>query len=136
MVVKYFSWIKEHIGKAEDVIDLPADITTIKDLITYLENLNDDYRLAFEKKNLIKSDIDSIETSAQIKIFNNGLLPLDQSILSSRFLCLADALNGPRKKNMPNELIAKSPKKKVLKSTIYFLILPRVLAFLSRAKSK
>ena len=88
------------------------------------------------KKNLIKSDIDSIETSAQIKIFNNGLLPLDQSILSSRFLCLADALSGPRKKNMPNELIAKSPKKIVLKSTIYFLILPRVLAFLSRAKSK
>ena len=88
------------------------------------------------KKNLIKSDIDSIETSAQIKIFNNGLLPLDQSILSSRFLCLTDALNGPRKKNMPNELIAKSPKKIVLKSTIYFLILPRVLAFLSRAKSK
>ena len=72
----------------------------------------------------------------RIKILNNELLPLDQSILSSRFLCLADALNGPRKKNMPNELIAKSPKKIVLKSTIYFLILPRALAFLSKAKSK
>ena len=54
MVVKYFSWIKEHIGKAEEVIDLPADITTIKELISYLENLNDDYRLAFEKY-LLKS---------------------------------------------------------------------------------
>ena len=92
--------------------------------------------MKLKKKNLIKSDIESIETSAQIKILNNELLPLDQSILSSRFLCLADALNGPRKKNMPSEPIAKSPKKIVLKSTIYFLILPTALAFLSKAKSK
>ena len=36
MIVKYFSWIKEHIGKSEEVIDLPIDITTIKELIIYL----------------------------------------------------------------------------------------------------
>ena len=71
MVVKYFSWIKEHIGKAEDVIDLPTDITTIKELITYLENLNDDYKLAFEKKNLIKIAINKSYSSLDDKIDNN-----------------------------------------------------------------
>ena len=71
MVVKYFSWIKEHIGKAEDVIDLPEDITTIKELITHLENLNDDYRLAFEKKNLIKIAINKSYSSLDDKIGNN-----------------------------------------------------------------
>ena len=70
MVVKYFSWIKEHIGKAEEVIDLPADITTIKELISYLENLNDDYRLAFEK-NLIKIAINKSYSSIDDKIDNN-----------------------------------------------------------------
>ena len=70
MVVKYFSWIKEHIGKAEEVIDLPADITTIKELISYLENLNDDYRLAFEK-NLIKIAINKSYSSLDDKIDNN-----------------------------------------------------------------
>ena len=70
MVVKYFSWIKEHIGKAEEVIDLPEDITTIKELITYLENLNDNYRLAFEKKNLIKIAINKSYSSLDDKIDN------------------------------------------------------------------
>ena len=71
MVVKYFSWIKEHIGKAEEVIDLPSDITTIKELISYLENLNDNYRLAFEKKNLIKIAINKSYSSLDDKIENN-----------------------------------------------------------------
>ena len=71
MVVKYFSWIKEHIGKAEEVIDLPEDVTTIKELISYLENLNDDYRLAFEKKNLIKIAINKSYSSLDDKIDNN-----------------------------------------------------------------
>jgi molybdopterin synthase sulfur carrier subunit len=71
MVVKYFSWIKEHIGKAEEVIDLPEDITNIKELISYLENLNDDYRLAFEKKNLIKIAINKSYSSLDDKIDNN-----------------------------------------------------------------
>ena len=71
MVVKYFSWIKEHIGKAEEEIDLPTEITTIKELISYLENLNDDYRLAFEKKNLIKIAINKSYSSLDDKIDNN-----------------------------------------------------------------
>ena len=71
MVVKYFSWIKEHIGKAEEVIDLPEDITTIKELISYLENLNDGYKLAFEKKNLIKIAINKSYSSLDEKIDNN-----------------------------------------------------------------
>jgi molybdopterin synthase sulfur carrier subunit len=71
MIVKYFSWIKEHIGKSEEVIDLPIDITTIKELIIYLENLNENYRLAFEKKNLIKIAINKSYSSLDDKIDNN-----------------------------------------------------------------
>mgnify|MGYP001398584897 FL=1 len=71
MVVKYFSWIKEHIGKSEEVIDLPIDITTINELIIYLENLNENYRLAFEKKNLIKIAINKSYSSLDDKIDNN-----------------------------------------------------------------
>ena len=71
MIVKYFSWIKEHICKSEEVIDLPIDITTIKELIIYLENLNENYRLAFEKKNLIKIAINKSYSSLDDKIDNN-----------------------------------------------------------------
>ena len=33
MVIKYFSWIKEHIGKSEEQIDLPGYVTNINQLI-------------------------------------------------------------------------------------------------------
>ena len=54
MVIKYFSWIKEHIGKSEELIELPDDIKTVSELINYLNNLNDDYKKVFVKKDLIK----------------------------------------------------------------------------------
>ena len=55
MIIKYFSWIKEHIGKSEERIELPVNVSTIEELMLYLENLNDKYKLAFKKKDLIKT---------------------------------------------------------------------------------
>ena len=55
----------------EEIIDLPIDINTIKELIIYLENLNENYRLAFEKKNLIKIAINKSYSSLDDKIDNN-----------------------------------------------------------------
>ena len=39
MIVKYFSWIKEHIGKSEELIELPDNVKNISELINYLNNL-------------------------------------------------------------------------------------------------
>ena len=54
MVIKYFSWIKEHIGKSEELIELPDNVKNISELINYLNNLNDDYKKVFIKRDLIK----------------------------------------------------------------------------------
>ncbi|MDC6453066.1 molybdopterin converting factor subunit 1 [Alphaproteobacteria bacterium] len=71
MVIKYFSWIKEHIGKSEERIDLPVNVSTIEELMLYLENLNDKYKLAFKKKDLIKIAINKSYSSIDDKISNN-----------------------------------------------------------------
>jgi len=71
MVIKYFSWIKEHIGKSEERIELPVNVSTIKELMLYLENLNDKYKLAFKKKDLIKIAINKSYSSIDDKINNN-----------------------------------------------------------------
>ena len=36
MIIKYFSWIREHIGTSEEEIILPDSVSTIDDLINYL----------------------------------------------------------------------------------------------------
>ena len=71
MVIKYFSWIKEHIGKSEEIIELPVNVSTVQELMLYLENLNDNYKLAFEKKDLIKIAINKSYSSIDDKINNN-----------------------------------------------------------------
>jgi len=71
MIIKYFSWIKEHIGKSEEIIELPDDVTTISELMNYLNNLNDDYKKVFEKKDLIKIAVNKTYCSFETKISDN-----------------------------------------------------------------
>ena len=71
MVIKYFSWIKEHIGQSEERIELPVNVSTIEELMLYIENLNDKYKLAFKKKDLIKIAINKSYSSIDDKINND-----------------------------------------------------------------
>ena len=71
MVIKYFSWIREHVGKSEENFDLPSDVTTINELINYLNDLNDQYKHAFAKRSLIKIAINKKYSPIESKINNN-----------------------------------------------------------------
>jgi molybdopterin synthase sulfur carrier subunit len=71
MVIKYFSWIREHVGKSEENFDLPSDVTTINELINYLNDLNDQYKHAFAKRSLIKIAINKTYCPIESKINNN-----------------------------------------------------------------
>ena len=71
MVIKYFSWIKEYIGKSEEIIELPDNVKNISELINYLNNLNDNYKKVFVKKDLIKIAVNRTYCSVDTKISNN-----------------------------------------------------------------
>ena len=71
MVIKYFSWIKEHVGKSEEIIELPENVKNIRELINYLNDLNDDYKKVFVKKDLIKIAVNRTYCSVETKISNN-----------------------------------------------------------------
>ena len=71
MIVKYFSWIKEHIGKSEEQIDLPSHITNVNQLINYLNEIDKKYYIIFEKKELIKIAVNKTYSSFDTKISNN-----------------------------------------------------------------
>ena len=68
MVIKYFSWIKEHIGKSEEQIILPSHITDIKQLINYLNEIDEKYNLIYEKKELIKIAVNKTYSSFDTNI--------------------------------------------------------------------
>ena len=71
MVIKYFSWIKEHIGKSEEQITIPSDIINVDQLINYLNERDTKYNLLFEKKELIKIAVNKTYSSFDTKVSNN-----------------------------------------------------------------
>ena len=71
MIIKYFSWIKEHVGKSEEQIELPSHINNVNELINYLNELDKKYSLIFEKKLLIKIAVNKTYSSFDTNISNN-----------------------------------------------------------------
>lgn len=46
MKLKYFAWVRERIGKAEEDIDLPEGVVSVRDLLTWLRSRDEGYARA------------------------------------------------------------------------------------------
>ncbi|BAM92212.1 molybdenum cofactor biosynthesis protein D [Bradyrhizobium oligotrophicum S58] len=68
MKVKYFAWVRERIGKAEETIEPPADVRTVGELITWLTARGEGYAYAFEKPKVIRAAIDQTHVQADAAI--------------------------------------------------------------------
>ena len=58
MKVRYFAWVRERIGKADEDIELPAGIATVADLMAWLAARGEEYAHAFENPKVIRAAID------------------------------------------------------------------------------
>jgi sulfur-carrier protein len=68
MKVKYFAWVRERIGKAEETIEPPASVHTIADLIGWLSARGESYAYAFEKPRVIRAAIDHTHVKPETAI--------------------------------------------------------------------
>ena len=58
MKVIYFAWVRERVGKAEEEIELPAEVATVADLIDFLSARGEHYAHAFANPKVIRAAID------------------------------------------------------------------------------
>jgi molybdopterin synthase sulfur carrier subunit len=68
MKVKYFAWVRERVGKAEETVEPPASVRTVGDLITWLRQRGDSYAFAFENPAVIRAAIDRAHVKADAAI--------------------------------------------------------------------
>ena len=54
----YFAWVRERIGKPEEMIELPAHVATLSDLLDWLRTRGPEYAAAFERSDVIRAAID------------------------------------------------------------------------------
>ncbi|MCC8965294.1 molybdopterin converting factor subunit 1 [Bradyrhizobium sp. Pear76] len=58
MKLKYFAWVRERIGKTEEIVEPPPEVRTVGELIGWLASRDDGYAHAFEKPTVIRAAID------------------------------------------------------------------------------
>ena len=53
----YFAWVRERIGKADEVVEPPAHVRTVADLVGWLSGRGEQYAYAFENPKVIRAAI-------------------------------------------------------------------------------
>lgn len=51
----YFAWVRERIGRAQEEIELPANVSTIAELIGWLKTRGPEFEHAFVRGDLIRA---------------------------------------------------------------------------------
>jgi molybdopterin synthase sulfur carrier subunit len=58
MKLKYFAWVRERVGMAEETVEPPAGVRTVEELIAWLSGRSEAYAYAFDKPKVIRAAID------------------------------------------------------------------------------
>jgi molybdopterin synthase sulfur carrier subunit len=66
--LRYFAWVRERVGKAEEDIDPPDAVTTVGDLVAWLTRQGEGYAYAFENPKVVRSAIDKRHVRAEAQI--------------------------------------------------------------------
>ena len=68
MKLRYFAWVRERVGKTEEEIDPPEEITTVAELMSWLTARGEEYAHAFENPRVVRAAIDQahVRTDAAI----------------------------------------------------------------------
>ena len=77
VTLKYFAWVRERVGTAEEKVTLPATVATVGDVIRWLKQRDEGYAAAFEREGVIRAAVDqaharhdaSLEGAREIAFF-------------------------------------------------------------------
>jgi molybdopterin synthase sulfur carrier subunit len=66
--LRYFAWVRERIGVAEEDIAPPSTIATVGELVAWLAQRGEGYAYAFENPKVIRTAIDKNHVRADARI--------------------------------------------------------------------
>ena len=56
----YFAWVRERIGRPEEVVAVPAEVGTVAELAAWLAGRGEEYAHAFENPGVVRAAIDRV----------------------------------------------------------------------------
>jgi molybdopterin synthase sulfur carrier subunit len=58
--IRYFAWVRERIGRAEEDLALPDNVSTVEGLIAWLKTRGPEYETAFARDGVVRVAIDRV----------------------------------------------------------------------------
>jgi len=58
MKVLYFAWIRERVGKPEEIVEPPPEVTTVGELAAWLAQRGEEYAHAFANPKIVRAALD------------------------------------------------------------------------------
>jgi molybdopterin synthase sulfur carrier subunit len=72
LTLRYFAWVRERVGKPEEVIETPSNIKTVGELMAWLASRSEEYAHAFENPRVIRAAIDHRHVKPEARIEGAG----------------------------------------------------------------
>lgn len=66
----YFAWVRERVGLPEEVLDIPAGLATVADLVRWLKARGENYEAAFAKEAVVRAALDQVHAKPQSPLGN------------------------------------------------------------------
>jgi len=63
--IRYFAWVRERVGRAEEEIELPAEVTTAGQLVRWLKTRGEEYDHALERPEVIRVALDQVQAGPE-----------------------------------------------------------------------
>lgn len=68
MKLRYFAWVRERIGLAEEDIDPPAEVATVADLLSWLRSRGPEYEYALSEPAVIRVAVDQLHVQRDASV--------------------------------------------------------------------
>ncbi|KMO17893.1 molybdopterin converting factor subunit 1 [Methylobacterium platani] len=72
MKLVYFAWVRERIGRPEETLDLPPQVTTVADLVAWLKGRGEEYAYAFEADGVVRAAVDRVHAKPETPLAGAG----------------------------------------------------------------
>lgn len=60
LTVRYFAWVREKVGRAEERVEVPSAVATVGDLVGWLKSRGSEYEAAFERADVVRAAVDQV----------------------------------------------------------------------------
>jgi molybdopterin synthase sulfur carrier subunit len=78
----YFAWVRERVGRGSEIVDPPADVSTVAALLDWLAEQGEGHSAAFADRGRLRAAVDQV------------FVPLDASITGAREVAIFPPVTG------------------------------------------